>query len=94
MDDLARLRGQIRSIDARLLRLVKSRLDHARRVGGIKRRRGLPFRNYQVEAEVIRFARRECRRLRLPPDLGDEVMRLMIRASVATQEHASRRSPP
>ncbi|HVL86622.1 MAG TPA: chorismate mutase, partial [Candidatus Thermoplasmatota archaeon] len=83
---LRALRREIRELDARTLRLVRARLDRARRVGQEKRRRGLPLRNYQVEAEVIRDARRECRRLGLPDELGDELMRLLIRASVKEQE--------
>lgn len=86
---LESLRRDVRDIDLRLLVLLRDRLDRARAIGREKRRRGLPLRNFEVEAQVIRFARAQCRRLGVEEELGDELMRLLIRASVREQERVA-----
>lgn len=86
MDDLAALRREIRDADEVMFRAIARRLKAARRIGELKRRQGLPLRNYDVEAEVIREARRLCKKLKLDQELGEDVMRTLIRAAVHVQE--------
>lgn len=85
-DDLAALRSRMRIIDARILALVAERQRTARRIGAAKRRRGLPVRNYEVEAQVIRATRTFCRRRGIDVDVGEDLMRTLIRAAVQVQE--------
>ena len=85
-DDLAALRREMREVDRALLQQVARRLKTAQKIGEVKRKQGMPLRNYDVEAEVIREARALCKRFRIDQELGEEVMRLLIRAAVQAQE--------
>ncbi len=90
-DDLAEKRDTIRSIDATILDLARRRLELAREIGNVKRARGLPLRNYEVEAEVIADARRVAHDLGISDALAEETMKLLIAESVRAQE-ADRRA--
>jgi chorismate mutase len=89
-DELTQLRRRIRASDKAILREVARRLATAERIGEVKRQRGLPVRNYEVEAEVIAQARALCQRYRIDQEFGEELMRMLIRASVATQNDGQR----
>lgn len=91
VDDLAALRKEIRDADRAILAQVARRLETARKIGALKARKGLPLRNFDVEAEVIREARKLCKRFRIDQELGEEVMRLLIRAAVQAQENGRTR---
>lgn len=86
MDELAALRRDIRQADRIILQQVARRLAAARRIGQVKQQRSLPLRNYDVEAEVIREARAQCKRLGLDQELGEDIMRKLIEAAVREQE--------
>ncbi|MGQ0536732.1 MAG: chorismate mutase [Methanobacteriota archaeon] len=83
---IAELRERIRSLDATLVEAIAERLTTARRIGELKRQAGLPLRNYVVEAQVIEDVRRRCERHGVDPRLGEEVLRILIAASVKVQE--------
>ncbi|HLF06572.1 MAG TPA: prephenate dehydrogenase/arogenate dehydrogenase family protein [Thermoplasmata archaeon] len=76
----------IASVDRELVRLVRRRLNLARQVGDVKRRAGIPIRDFAVEKEVLERVSRECVRLGVEPEVGQRMARLLIRASVQTQE--------
>jgi chorismate mutase/prephenate dehydrogenase len=84
--ELETLRKQIRAADEAILANIARRLEAAQRIGAVKRRHGLPLRNYDVEAQVIRDARALCKRFHIDQELGEEVMRTLIRAAVQAQE--------
>ena len=90
-DDLAALRREIRAADRAILANVAKRLRAAKKIGVVKRKRGLPLRNFDVEAEVIAQARALCRRHGIGQALGEELMQMLIRASVQTQARQGRR---
>jgi chorismate mutase len=77
----------MRATDKAILALLAKRLKTAQRIGAAKRKRGLPVRNYDLEADVIRDARALCKRYRIDPALGEDVMRTLIRAAVQAQEN-------
>lgn len=87
VDDLRRLRREMRATDKELLALMAKRLRTAQRIGRVKRKQGLPVRDFDVEAEVIREARSLCKKYKIDPALGEDVMRTLIRAAVETQEN-------
>lgn len=58
----------------------------ARDIGERKRAAGVPIRNYEIEAEVIRAAEEQCRALGLDPSLGRELSALLIGESIRVQE--------
>lgn len=91
-DDLQARRERIREIDRRVVDLVAERVRLAREIGAIKRREGLPIRNYTVEAEVIRQARATCEAHGLDPRVGEELAHVLIEEAVRAQEADIRRA--
>ncbi|MCA1813307.1 MAG: chorismate mutase [Halobacteriales archaeon] len=86
MSDLEALRREMRELDQEILRLVAQRMRTAQRIGAAKRRQGLPVRNYEVEAQVIRATRAYCKRRGIDTEVGEDLMRTLIRAAVQVQE--------
>lgn len=83
---LDRLRAEIRAIDEEVLRLAKKRTDLARDIGRLKTAEGLPIQDFTVERKVLDHAREECAKLGLPPELGEDVMRPLVRGAIRVQE--------
>lgn len=86
---LEELRVQLDELDRELLRLVARRQELSREVAAVKRATGHPTRDYRREREVILGARERAASLGLPGDLAEQLYRLLIRSSLATQEQAS-----
>jgi chorismate mutase/prephenate dehydrogenase len=55
----------------------------------VKRATGRPTRDYEREREVILDARATATELGISPDLAEELLRMLIRSSLTTQEQAS-----
>jgi len=86
LDDLRR---RINEIDDQLLALVAERKNLSGEVARVKRRTGRATRDYQREREVILAARNKATALGVAPDVAEEVLRILIRSSLTTQEQAS-----
>jgi chorismate mutase/prephenate dehydrogenase len=86
---LDELRQQLNQLDGELLALIAKRQAISREVAAAKRATGYPTRDYQREREVILGVRAKAEKLGLPPDLAEQVMRLLIRSSLTTQEQVS-----
>jgi chorismate mutase/prephenate dehydrogenase len=86
LDDLRR---RINEIDDRLLALVAERKTLSREVARVKRSTGRATRDYEREREVIVSAREKANSLGVSPDLAEELLRMLIRSSLTTQEQAS-----
>lgn len=80
------MRREIHDVDRRLVELVAKRLTYARRIGDLKRGLRLPIRDYRVEAEVISDTLRLCRKRGIDPAVGENLMRILIAASVDVQK--------
>lgn len=91
-DDLAALRKEMRAVDKALLAQLARRLRTAQKIGAVKRKKGLPLRNYDVEAEAIAEARRLCKKYGIDQHLGEDVMRILIEAAVQAQERQPTRN--
>jgi chorismate mutase / prephenate dehydrogenase len=83
------LRRSLTEIDRRLLALVAERQAASREIAEVKRATGRPTRDYQREREVVMNARAAAADLGIPPATAEELMRLLIRSSLTTQEQAS-----
>jgi chorismate mutase / prephenate dehydrogenase len=83
------LRQRLNDIDRRLLFLVAERKAVSVDVARVKRASGYPTRDYKREREVIMGARAMALELQVSPALAEELLRLLIRESLATQEQAS-----
>ncbi len=78
-------RRDIEALDRRILHLVCERLELARQIGELKRRCGVPLRNFEVEAQVHRRFERACRDLHLEPILGRDLAVFLIAKAVEEQ---------
>ena len=86
LDDL---RSHLSGLDRRLLELIAERQRVSREIARVKRATGHPTRDYAREREVILAVRSGAAELGVPADAAEEVMRVLIRSSLATQEQAS-----
>lgn len=84
MDErLSKLRGELDSIDAEMLRLFARRMETAKVIGAVKREAGIPVEDAEREAELI------AARLEEAPEEaragGERLLRLLIEESKAVQ---------
>jgi chorismate mutase/prephenate dehydrogenase len=86
---LVDLRGRLDDIDGRLLALIAERQRLGGEIARVKRQTGYPTRDYQREREIIMSARAKAAELGLSPGLAENLLRLLIRSSLTTQEQAS-----
>lgn len=86
LDDLRR---RINGIDDELLALVAERKRLSGEVARVKRSTSRATRDFEREREVILAARTKASDLGVAPDLAEELMRLLIRSSLTTQEQLS-----
>ena len=86
--DLKDLRERLTRLDGELLALAAERQRLSEQVASAKRAAGLPTRDFQREREVLLNARARAESLGLAPALADNLLRLLIRSSLATQEQA------
>jgi chorismate mutase/prephenate dehydrogenase len=86
---LTDLREELSDLDGRLLELVAQRQALSRDVARVKREKGLPTRDFQRERDVLMTARAKAAELDVPPALAENLMQLLIRSSLTTQERAS-----
>src|SRR5581483_12055196 len=86
LDDLRR---RINEIDDRLIELAAERKHLSQEVARVKRSPGRATRDYEREREVILAARTKAEALGVSGDVAEELLRILIRSSLTTQEQAS-----
>jgi chorismate mutase / prephenate dehydrogenase len=86
LDDLRR---RINALDDQLLDLVAERKRLSEEVARVKRSTGRATRDYERERDVILSARTKAEALGISPDAAEELLRILIRSSLTTQEQAS-----
>jgi chorismate mutase/prephenate dehydrogenase len=86
---LEELRRRLNDIDRRLLAIVAERKSVSGEVARVKRATGRPTRDYEREREVILGVRAAASELGVSPGLAEDLLRLLIRSSLTTQERAS-----
>jgi chorismate mutase / prephenate dehydrogenase len=85
-DTLDDYRRRIRKVDDQILELVAKRLELAHTIGEAKKKRRLPIQDFKIEKNVIDRAAENCRKLGIDEDIGEAVMRPLIRHAVKIQE--------
>jgi chorismate mutase/prephenate dehydrogenase len=83
------LRRRLNDIDRRLLAIVAERKNVSGEVARVKRATGRPTRDYEREREVVLGVRAVAAELGVSPGLAEDLLRLLIRSSLTTQERAS-----
>ena len=86
--DLADLRDRLSRIDTELLQLVAERQRLSQDIARVKRETGRPTRDFARERDVLLQAREAAARLGLSPQVAEQILRLLIRSSLTTQEQA------
>jgi chorismate mutase / prephenate dehydrogenase len=86
---LEKLRQQLTELDRRLIALVAERKAVSEEVARVKRATGRPTRDYEREREVILSVRAAAAERGVAPALAEQLLRLLIRSSLTTQEQAS-----
>ena len=83
------LRQRVTDIDRQLITLVAERKRVSGEVARVKRATGYPTRDFEREREVILGVRTMAAELGVSPALAEDLLRLLIRSSLTTQEQAS-----
>jgi chorismate mutase / prephenate dehydrogenase len=86
---LASLRERVTDIDRQLIALVAERKAVSEEVARVKRATGRPTRDYERERDVILGVRTMAAERGVSPELAEQLLRLLIRSSLTTQEQAS-----
>lgn len=86
--DLEQLRDHLSAIDRQILDLVAERQRVSGEIGAIKQSTGRPTRDFAREKLVLGEARDAATQLGIPPGLAEDLLRLLIRSSLANQEQA------
>src|SRR5215469_906721 len=86
---LEQLRQRLNQIDRQLISLVAERKAISGEVARVKRATGRPTRDYEREKDVILNVRATATELGVSEALAEDLLRLLIRSSLTTQEHAS-----
>jgi chorismate mutase / prephenate dehydrogenase len=86
---LDQLRQRLTDIDRQLIALVAERKALSEEVASVKRATGRPTRDYERERDVIMDVRTAAAERGVSPALAEQLLRLLIRSSLTTQEQAS-----
>jgi chorismate mutase / prephenate dehydrogenase len=86
---LEELRQRLTGLDRELIALVAERKAVSEEVARVKRATGRPTRDYEREREVILGVRGLAAERGVSPELAEQLLRLLIRSSLATQEQAT-----
>lgn len=85
---LDKLRDALTGIDRELLGLVARRQRIVEDIGRLKCEAGQPTRDFSREKEVLQSARRAAEELQIPGRVAEDLLRILIRSSLTTQEQA------
>jgi chorismate mutase/prephenate dehydrogenase len=84
--DLDELRGRLNSVDRQLVELVAERQNIVGKIGRNKQLSGRATRDYEREKDVLEMAARHAVSLGVDPKLTEQILRALIRSSLASQE--------
>ena len=83
------LRQRMNELDRQLIQLVAERKALSEEVARVKHATGKPTRDYEREREVIMGVRAAAAERGVSGELAEQLLRLLIRSSLTTQEQAS-----
>ncbi|HZO23226.1 MAG TPA: prephenate dehydrogenase/arogenate dehydrogenase family protein [Steroidobacteraceae bacterium] len=86
---LSTLRERLTAIDRQMISLVAERKKLSGEVARVKRATGFPTRDFERERDVILGVRKMAAELGVSPALAEDLLHLLIRSSLTTQEQAS-----
>jgi chorismate mutase/prephenate dehydrogenase len=80
------LRKRLSEVDRELIGLIAARQKIVAEIGAHKIQNSVPTRDYEREREVLKGAHEQARGLGLEPELAEQIMEILIRASLTHQE--------
>ena len=80
------LRKDLSAVDQQLVELIAEREGLVSEIGRDKQSSGKGTRDYAREKDVLDMGRAQAEKLGLDPDLAEDVLRKLIRSSLASQE--------
>lgn len=86
MDELEELRKEVRKVDREIIKLIGKRLSITKKIGGMKKEKGIPLRDWKVEKEVIKNAVNTASKIGLSTELVKTIMQNIITESKIQQE--------
>jgi chorismate mutase/prephenate dehydrogenase len=84
--DLEELRSNLSAVDRRLVELIAERQKIVAEIGRSKRTTGTGTRDYKREKDVLDMGRAQAEELGVDPDLVENLLQLLIRTSLESQE--------
>jgi chorismate mutase/prephenate dehydrogenase len=83
---LENLRNELSSVDRQLVELIAERQRIVGEIGRNKQSTGTGTRDYAREKDVLDMGRAQAKELGIDPDLAEDILRQLIRSSLANQE--------
>jgi chorismate mutase/prephenate dehydrogenase len=83
---LEELRQRLSEVDREVIGLVAARQKIVAEIGAHKIMNSVPTRDYEREREVLKGAHEQALALGLEPDVAEQIMEVLIRASLTHQE--------
>ena len=80
------LRKQLTAVDAQIVDLIAERQRIVSDIGRTKQTTGTGTRDYAREKDVLDMGRRRAEQAGIDPDLAEDILRQLIRTSLASQE--------
>jgi len=85
MDELEKLRGEIREVTAEIMKHVKKRIEIAKQIGEIKNKRGLDIVDEKTEDELRKSITQLCSQIGLETDVGIRLLNVLLNESEKVQ---------
>lgn len=82
------LRTELSSIDRQIIELIADRQRVVGEIGNTKQTAGRATRDFEREKDVLDMAREQAQSLGVDPNLADQIMTALIRASLTHQEQS------
>jgi len=85
MDELEKLRGEIREVTAEIMKHVKKRMEIAKQIGEIKNKKGLDIVDEKTEDELRKSITQLCSQIGLETDVGIRLLNVLLNESEKVQ---------
>jgi chorismate mutase/prephenate dehydrogenase len=86
MNEIEKLRKEVREVDKEIIKLIAKRLSITKKIGGNKKKKGIPLKDWKVEKEVIKNALEVASQEKLSQELIKTIMQNIITESKIQQE--------
>lgn len=86
MNEIEKLRKEVKEVDKEIIKLIGKRISIIKEIGGKKKEKGIPLRDWKVEKEVIKNALDAASKEELSSELIKSIMQDIITESKIQQE--------